>query len=189
MQCINPKKYALTKGKDYKVIYEKDNVVTVVNDNGGAANYAKSLFAETVEVPIPAPVPVFSYVVDVTREDDSPFRVTLTTVNPNNTLTTYLSTDGTIISCGVCQLSGINDLSELIIDTLPENVRLDAISQIFQHIKDSVEGGTAIILVSTNISDNNTTIRNWLDNNCMFSSDEVTNPNSDNQIKVWGIEV
>lgn len=188
MQCINPKKYALTKGKEYKVIYEKDNVITVVNDNGGAANYSKSLFAETVEASIPAlaPVPVFSYSVNVQHVNDTQIRVTITTSNPNNTYTFNLDKDSTIISCGVHQLSGMNSLSE-IVDRLPQNVRQEALDSIFESIL--MDFSAAFVVVSTNISDDNTTIRTWLDSNCSFSSDEATNPNSENQIKVWGLEV
>lgn len=182
IKCINKKNYNLTLNKEYNPISESTTMYAIINDKGLAANYNKELF-ENLAVPTPV-IPVF-IVNDrtITCDQDAHVHVSLE-VNDLN------------ISCGIDQISGINNMCENLreVENASENQRKEAFKRV---LNNCLREEHAMSLLSTNITDNEDTVNfvseclNELVENGSIS--EVTtienhNSNSGNQIVLWVLQ-
>lgn len=189
--CKNPKNYNLTAGKSYTVLEQIDNMITILNDTGKAANYNINLF-EAASVPFS--INIENNVVTITKTNN-----TTETINILN----FLSLNESYISCGVKEISGINMLTNFInnIDNVTTEQKIEILTAVLNtYLTDHV----SMLLISTNTSsdtdDENVQTRlverlhlirssfNQL-TNVEISDINNYNPNSGNQIVLWILKV
>lgn len=199
VKCIKAKNYNLTVGEEYEVFDSRVGFYLIRNDKGISLPYSKQLFKEVVETAVN---PTVEQILSNCRYDN--YNITC---NYNNNVLfaiTISSVDydfeGTEISCGIKQFSGINDIASRIknqidntIDFLDENEKLELCSgllktYLYQIINERFDNAAAFVLLSTNI-----------DNNRYYDIIEKAladlpnyqgfNPNSDNNITLWIYEV
>ena len=199
IKCKNPKTYNLTKGKEYSAIKVSDGTYTLYNDRGLKADYNKKLFEE-VATQLTDQEILNSYGV----QDDG--TITILGREGNVIRLDYQSIESlgrsrSVCSCGIQEVSHVNNLMESI-DDLIHNIGLEdreantrLLKQIFaDHIKgyvnaECVENG-AFTMFSTNVDEDEplqVIIEDVLDSysDCTAEGD---NPNSGNTIKVWVIK-
>ena len=219
----------------YTTISETEKRYTLVNDKGIQANYCKSLFTEEVATPTrtraaraprvaavpvaPAPVAVPNTQineVDVTvsvnyDDEENEFYVSLVATTESgfrheNNIT--LSENSTSISCGIFQLTSLDNLCNTIslfkeqIFTQLNNLQntdvnvsqddintADILESVINELVENAED-TGLLLLSTNVNSTLTTseYREVLDR-MSASVVETLNPNSGNRIKLWTLQI
>lgn len=204
--CTNPKNYKLTLDKKYLVITDEGDTVMIINDNNKTVRYYKDLFQEVEEEIIPEPEPVI-----VRTEQDL-----IDSIVNNGTQTTYIDFDNQTItiendlnilnndndfSCGIKNITNIGNqlrsIYEIIEETsekAEEDLPLLTKAVIKHHFKnyiryksnDGYNGG--IYLMSCNITgggldEETVDILNEISD---FNTESELNPNSGNEIKLWG---
>jgi len=195
----------LTVKQSYDVITElADDFVLIKNDRGIQAKYSKNLF----EPPAPAitvrtPQEVISHTnITVEKENEENIRIRLQSTVPhaNNFISVYLSMSG--ISCGVSEINGMiqmqnvvkgflhsyeqNALFELQDRNQTEKALAEIIfNKVLELIADSHSVG--ILLFSNVVADEFNLINNVVTERSDFESEVHENPNSGNNIKVWGV--
>lgn len=185
VKCINPKKYALLLNKEYEVLYEKGDMITVVNEKDGAANYNRNLFQDVAAVPEVINVP-FKVIVD---EDDITVRYTNgDVVTFNNDFIRY----NTQISCGIVEVQGVNDMLTKILNVnATHEEKLQILVAVLNNL---IERTPSILLLSTNINGNADVIDfleeglEVLEHENIIGDVQQTinhNPASDNEIILW----
>ena len=204
LTCTTKGKFAnLTANKNYEGI-EDGELYVVVNDIGARARYAKKYFREVREnvaaavpappPPPPAPVNILDMVtrnIVVTGQDAS---IRLTAGRGVAGLEQRLTINGSSISCGIHQLSGINGYAAAIArwftglnrTNVTGNVQdlVNAImSELFAQLKASNAISAAFMLLSDR-EDESDLVQNWLSENCEYSTTEL-NPNSNHNITLW----
>ena len=205
--CTNPKNYKLTLDKKYLVVIDEGGTVMIVNDSNKTVRYYKDLFQEIEEeVIIPEPEPVV-----VRTEQDLIDSITNDDLN-----TTYVDFDNETVvignellilnnendfSCGIKnivnignQINGIYETISQSADIAGEDLELLTKAVIKHHFKNyiryCVNNGfnAGIYLMSCNTTggglDEETV--DILDEISDFNTVEELNPNSGNQIKLWG---
>lgn len=205
--CTNPKHYKLTLDKKYLVIEDEGETILIINDNNKTARYYKDLFEEVEEEVIPEPEPVV-----VRTEQDLIDSITSDGLNTtyvdfnnqivviNNTLS--ITSNENAFSCGIkkinnisSQLEEIYDMITETADTAEEDLSLLTKAIIKHHFKNFIRvrsvgdysGG--IFLMSCNITGDNCLdeeIVDILNEISDFNTEPENNPNSGNQIKLWG---
>lgn len=192
-KCILTKGYALTEGNEYDIIKQEKGYLFLINDNGKTARYVSELFEDEVAAPVapPVPVPVVlseAQCIASINAGVTQFRNTDNEVIQLNL--PALSFDESPISCGIHEGNGINSIIDAIYDSVPEGdddrislkkaiLKKKILRELSQH------GGYAIALLSTNLDFDEDLIE-AMDEIAHFKSEEVRNPNSENQIKLWG---
>ena len=205
--CTNPKHYKLTLDKKYTVVIDEGETVMIINDSNKTVRYYKDLFTEVKEeVIIPEPEPVV-----VRTEQDLIDSITSDGLN-----TTYVDFNNQIVvisnhlqclsnensfSCGIKNITNIGDqigeIYETIadtIDTAEEDLELLTKAVIKQHFKNYIKVKAAanfnggIYLMSCNINgdgldEETVDILNEISD---FNTEPEINPNSGNEIKLWG---
>ena len=204
--CTNPKNYKLTLDKKYTVVIDEGDTVMIVNDNNKTVRYYKDLFEEVEEEVIPEPEPVI-----IRTEQDL-----IDSITNNGLYTTYVDFNNEIVtienfldvrnnenafSCGIKNIVNIGDQIEEIyekiadtIETAEEDLELLTKTIIKHHFKNYVKYcgnnnfNAGIYLMSCNISgdgldDETVDILNEISD---FNTEPELNPNSGNQIKLWG---
>ena len=203
--CINPKNYKLTLDKKYTVVIDEGETVMIVNDNNKTVRYYKDLFKEVEEEVIPEPEPVV-----VRTEQDLIDSITSDGLN-----TTYVDFNNQIVvinnhlqclnnensfSCGIKNIINIGDqigeIYETIADTIEEaqeDLELLTKAVIKQHFKNYIKVKAAnfnggIYLMSCNINGDGldeeaVDILNEISD---FNTEPELNPNSGNEIVLWG---
>ena len=205
--CINPKNYKLTEGNKYPIVIDEGETVMIVNDSNKTVRYYKDLFQEIEEeVVIPEPEPIV-----VRTEQDL-----IDSINSAGSYTTYIGFDNEIISipnklsiinndndfsCGIKNIININSQINRIYDfitateeTAEEDLPSLTKAVIKHHFKNfikfkSEDGSNAgICLMSCIIEDGGldeetVDILNEISD---FSTEAELNPNSGNEIKLWG---
>ena len=204
--CVNPKNYRLTLDKKYTVVIDEGETVMIVNDSNKTVRYYKDLFAEVEEEVIPEPEPVV-----VRTEQDLIDSITSDGLN-----TTYVDFNNQIVvinnrlqclnnensfSCGIKNIINIGDqigeTYETIADTIEEaqeDLELLTKAVIKQHFKNYVKYcgnngfNAGIYLMSCNINGDglDEEVVDILNEISDFDTEPELNPNSDNQIKLWG---
>lgn len=203
--CTNPKNYKLTLDKKYTVVIDEGDTVMIVNDNNKTVRYYKDLFEEVEEEVIPEPEPVI-----IRTEQDL-----IDSITTEGAMTTYIDFDNEEIeidnhlsiinnensfSCGIKNIINIGDQLEEIYDTISvtadnagEDLELLTKAVIKHHFKTFIQTNyvnydAGLYLMSCNINgdglDEETV--EILDEISDFNTEPELNPNSGNQIKLWG---
>lgn len=204
--CTNPKNYKLTLDKKYTVVIDEGDTVMIVNDSNKTVRYYKDLFQEVEEEIVPEPEPVV-----VRTEQDLINSITSDGLNTqyvdfNNQIVAIdsllsITNNENSFSCGIKKIINIGeqleDIYEKISDTAEiaeEDLSLLTKAVIKQHFKNFIrvksvgDYNGALFLMSCNINNDGldeetVTILNEISD---FNTIEELNPNSGNQIKLWG---
>lgn len=204
--CVNPKNYKLTLDKKYLVVVDEGDTVMIVNDNNKTVRYYKDLFNEVEEEVIPEPEPVI-----VRTEQDLIDSITSDGLN-----TTYIDFDNQLVeinneliiqnndnsfSCGIKNIvniaSQIDEIYSMVGATeevSEEDLPLLTKALIKHHFKSYIKYrsnnnyNAGIYLMSCNINgggldEETVDILNEISD---FNTEPELNPNSGNQIKLWG---
>lgn len=223
----------------YTILAESDTKFTIVNDKGIEANYSKKLFsaprgrrtgertgneatpARPVPVPVAPPRPRIEEIglnVDVTLREGS-FAISLSTdaipgVNFRREASVAVGYQGSAISCGVHQLTGVNGLINTVksfksgifsqlnelrdVDVNVDRDDIDVAEILKSVINGIIEaaGFTGILMMSTNASgtDNGFVAEENMEsldalNEIAATTVETLNPNSGRRIRVWTLQV
>ena len=204
--CVNPKNYKLTLDKKYIVVIDEGETVMIVNDNNKTVRYYKDLFQEIEEEVIPEPEPVI-----VRTEQDL-----IDSIDSDGLDTTYIEFDNQLVtidneldilnnandfSCGIKNIINIGNQLEEIYNVIAkteevseEDLPLLTKAIIKHHFKNYIKNksnnnfNAAIYLMSCNINDDGldeetVDILNEISD---FNTEPELNPNSGNEIKLWG---
>jgi hypothetical protein len=204
--CVNPKNYKLTLDNKYLVVIDEGETVKIINDSNKTVRYYKDLFKEIEEEVIQDQEPVI-----VRTEQDL-----IDSVASDGSSTTYIDFDNELVeitnnlsiinnntdfSCGINNIIGIGsqieEIYEFIEETASQNeedlplLTKAVIKHHFKnYIKDKSNNGmnAGIFLMSCNITDgglDDETV-DILNEISDFNTDSELNPNSGNEIKLWG---
>ena len=198
--CTNPKNYKLTQGKVYEILDEEDGYFLLVNDSNKTVRYYSDLFGDVEEAveevaPPPPPARTEADVISSLNVTCNGQRCTVTYVDLNNQPVTFQTTTvgiaGTDISCGIRQISGIND----ILSSIDNNVNTDEddllelkkeiVNRVISLLINRNRGNTRWMIMSTN---NDSSFEDYFDVFDSLAQTNLgweTNPNSGNEIKLW----
>ena len=204
--CTNPKNYKLTLDKKYTVVIDEGETVMIVNDSNKTVRYYKDLFQEVEEEIIPEPEPVI-----VRTEQDL-----INSITSDGLKTTYVDFNNQIVhinnhlqclnnansfSCGIKniihigdQIGEIYESIEETADSQEEDLPLLTKAVINQHFKNYIkiksigDYNAGIYLMSCNINGDGldeeaVDILNEISD---FNTEPELNPNSNNEIILWG---
>ena len=198
--CTNPKNYKLTQGKVYEILDEEEGYFLLVNDSNKTVRYYSDLFddveeAQPVAPPPPPPARTEADVISSLNVTANNLRCTVTYVDLNNQTVTFqtntIGVSGTNISCGIHQMSGINDVLASIdgnVSTTDDDLlelRKEIVKRVMSLLINRNRGNSRWMLISTN---SNSIYEDYFD---VFDSLAQTNlgwennPNSGNDIKLW----
>lgn len=204
--CINPKNYKLTLDSKYLVITDEGDTVMIINDSNKSARYYKDLFEEIEEEVVPEPEPVVVRTEqDLINSIDSDF-ITTTYIDFNNEIVTIsnhlqIINNENSFSCGIKNITNIGDqieeIYEVISDTADsagEDLELLTKAVIKHHFKSFIKSRTdnynaGLYLMSCNVTgngcldDETVDILNEISD---FHTESEINPNSGNEIILWG---
>lgn len=192
VRCINAKNYRITVGNEYTVtnVNGREGYYNVINDNGRSVTYASNLFED---VPTESTVEEILATLNVNITDEN---VVLNfTADGNNRRVTVrkLTETNTNISCGIKQLYGINPFTTTLVNNLNEfSNRGNLVQQLINRAYETMINSTSsagIILLSTNENDTNFNVTNEALDRIANQSYSTLNPNSDNTIKMWIMDV
>lgn len=189
--CINSKNYKLTEGKVYSIIEENNGYYFLVNDNNRTVKYDSSLFEDEVHEIVPPPPPARTEadcIDSISQNTNSISYVDLN--NETVTINTTVNVEGSYISCGVKEVSGLNGVMYNILNNVDteEDDMLDLINALFRAALQSIRSqfpACRFLLLSTN---NDTTYEDFftiLDSESVSHTEWENNPNSGRDIKVW----
>ncbi len=205
--CTNPKNYKLTLDKKYTVVIDEGESVMIVNDSNKTVRYYKDLFEEIEEEVIPEPEPVI-----IRTEQDLINSITSDSLNTtyvdfNNQIVVIgnhlqcLNNENSF-SCGIKNIINIGDqigeIYETIadtIDTAEEDLELLTKAVIKHHFKNYIKYcgnnyfNAGIYLMSCNIYGDDgldEEVVDILNEISDFNTEPELNPNSGNEIKLWG---
>jgi hypothetical protein len=204
--CVNPKNYKLTLDKKYLVVVDEGETVMIVNDNNKTVRYYKDLFQKIEEEVIPEPEPVA-----VRTEQDL-----IDSIASDGLETTYVDFDNQTVvignelgilnnsnnfSCGIKNIVNIGNQIDKIYSEIEETANsqgedlpLLTKAVIKHHFKNYIKYqsnnnyNAGIYLMSCNINDDGldeetVDILNEISD---FNTEPELNPNSGNEIKIWG---
>ena len=200
--CINPKNYKLTQGKVYEILDEEDGYYLLVNDSNKTFRYYSDLFDDVITIPDeetiappPPPARTEADVISSLNVTCSGQICNVTYVDLNNQTvnfqTSTIGISGTDISCGIRQISGINDILSSIDNNVNTDeddlleLRKEIVKRVISLLINRNRGNTRWMLMSTN---NDYIFEDYFD---VFDSLAQTNlgwennPNSGNEIKLW----
>ncbi len=194
-KCIDDRGYSLTTNKEYEVLKKEGSFVFVNNDKGKIARYSAEMFKEIEIVPPPQIRTEEDCINSIINEGNQTKYVDL-----NNELKTIenifnVVEPGNAFSCGVRMIVNINNTMDQINDITQsdQNIAGDDLLDLQKallksHLKNyMIRLGeiAGIYLVSTNLNYNEDLVY-AIDDIADFQSQPEINPNSGNQIKVWG---
>ena len=203
--CTNPKNYKLTLDKKYTVVIDEGETVMIVNDSNKTVRYYKDLFEEVEEEIIPEPEPVV-----VRTEQDL-----IDSITSNGTTTTYIDFNNEVViisnqlqclnnansfSCGIKNLINIGDQIDVIYEAVSkteenaeEDLELLTKAVIKHHFKNYIKYyeyyNAGIYLMSCNIYGDDgldEEVVDILNEISDFNTEPELNPNSGNEIILWG---
>ena len=205
--CTNPKNYKLTLDKKYTVVIDEGETVMIINDSNKTVRYYKDLFQEVEEEIIPEPEPV----VDRTEQDliDSITSngTTTTYIDFNNEMVIISNRlqclkNENSFSCGIKNLINIGDQIDVIYEAVSkteenaeEDLELLTKAVIKHHFNNYIKYcgnngfNAGIYLMSCNIYGDDglyEEVVDILNEISDFNTEPELNPNSGNQIKLWG---
>lgn len=204
--CVNPKNYKLTLDKKYIVVIDEGETVMIVNDSNKTVRYYKDLFEEVEEEVIPEPEPVVvrteqDLINNIASDGENTIYIDFNNekVIINNELS-ILNNENSF-SCGIKNVVNIGDQIEAIYETIDEtavqneeDLPLLTKAVIKHHFKNFIKyqsnNGTngALFLMSCNINNDGLDEETVeiLDEISDFNTEPELNPNSGNQIMLWG---
>lgn len=198
--CINSKNYKLTQGNEYQILQQEDGYYLIVNDSNKTVRYYSDLFddvEEAVEEVAPPTPPARTEAdvissLNVTYNDQ---RCSVTYVDLNNQFVTFqtstIGITGTEISCGIRQISGINDILSSIDNNVNTNeddlleLRKEIVKRVISLLIRYNRGNTRWMLMSTNNNDSYEDYFEVFDSLAQTNLGWENNPNSGNDIKLW----
>lgn len=204
--CVNPKNYKLTLDKKYLVVIDEGETVKIINDNNKTVRYYKDLFQEVEEEVIPEPEPVIARTEQNLIDSITSNGLNTTYIDFNNELVTIdnaldILNNANEFSCGIKNIINIGHQLEEIYDIVgateevsEEDLPLLTKALIKHHFKNYIRYksnnnfNAAIYLMSCNVEDGG------LDEETVEILNEISdfntvaelNPNSDNEIILWG---
>lgn len=205
--CVNPKNYKLTESKIYPIVIDEGETVMIVNDNNKTVRYYKDLFQEIEEEIIPEPEPVIARTEQDLINSITSDGLKTTYIDFDNEIVVvenYLSclNNENAFSCGIKNIVNIGDQINEIYDTISqsadiagEDLELLTKAVIEHHFKNFIkfksnnDYNAGIYLMSCNVTgegcleDETVEI---LDEISDFNTEDELNPNSNNEIKLWG---
>ena len=198
--CTNPKNYKLTQGKVYEILDEEDGYFLLVNDSNKTVRYYSDLFGDVEEpveevAPPPPPARTEADVISSLNVTCGGQRCTVTYVDLNNQTVTF-QTDSvmiisTNISCGIRQMSGINDILSCIdnnVSTADDDLlelKKEIVKRVISLFINRNRGNTRWMLMSTNYNGDFEDYFEVFDSLAQTNLGWETNPNSENEIKLW----
>ena len=198
--CINPKNYKLTQGKIYEILDEEDGYFLLVNDSNKTVRYYSDLFGDIEEAveevaPPPPPARTEADVISSLNVTCGGQRCTVTYVDLNNQTVTFqthtIGISSTDISCGIRQISGINNVLSTIdnnVDTDEDDLlelRKEIVKRVISSLIRYNRGNTRWMLMSTNNDDSYEDYFEVFDSLAQTNLGWENNPNSGNEIKLW----
>ena len=198
--CINPKNYKLTQGKVYEILDEEDGYFLLVNDSNKTVRYYSDLFGDVEEAveevaPPTPPARTEADVISSLNVTCAGQRCTVTYVDLNNQSvgfqTSTIGISGTDISCGIRQISGINDILYCIDNNVNTNeddlleLRKEILKRVISLLINRNRGNTRWMLMSTNNDVSYEDYFEVFDSLAQTNLGWETNPNSENEIKLW----
>jgi hypothetical protein len=204
--CINPKNYKLTEGNNYTVVIDEGETVMIINDSNKTVRYYKDLFEEVEEEIIPEPEPVIVRTEQDLINSIASDNLNTTYINFNNEIVVIVNklnimNNGDDFSCGIKNVVGIGNQIDIIYDFITEtandaeeDLSLLTKAVIKHHFKNYIKNksnngfNAGIYLMSCNITGGglDEEVVDILNEISDFNTEPETNPNSDNEIKVWG---
>lgn len=204
--CVNPKNYKLTLDKKYTVVIDEGETVMIVNDSNKTVRYYKDLFQEIEEEVIPEPEPVVvrteqDLINSIASDDLETTYVDFNneTIHIHNTLQCLNNENS--FSCGIKNIVNIGGQLEEIYDSIEEtavqneeDLPLLTKAVIKHHFKNYIKDksndnyNAGIYLMSCNINGDglDEEVVDILDEISDFNTESELNPNSGNEIKIWG---
>ena len=198
--CTNPKNYKLTQGKVYEILDEEDGYFLLVNDSNKTVRYYSDLFDDVEEAvegvaPPPPPARTEADVISSLNVTCGDQRCTVTYVDLNNQTvnfqTSTIGISGTSISCGIRQISGINDILSSIDNNVSTDeddlleLRKEIVKRVISLLIRANRGNTRWMLMSTNYDDLYEDYFEVIDSLAQTNLGWEDNPNSGNEIKLW----
>ena len=205
--CTNPKNYKLTLDKKYTVVIDEGETVMIVNDNNKTVRYYKDLFQEIEEEVIPEPEPVVVRTEQDLIDSIASDSLNTTYVDFNNQIVHIhnhlqcLSNENSF-SCGIKNVINIGDqIGEIYesieetADSQGEDLELLTKAVIKHHFNNYIKYcgnnnfNAGIYLMSCNINGDDgldEEVVDILNEISDFNTEPELNPNSDNEIKLWG---
>ena len=198
--CTNPKNYKLTQGKVYEILDEEDGYFLLVNDSNKTVRYYSDLFGDIEEAveevaPPPPPARTEADVISSLNVTCNGQRCTVTYVDLNNQSigfqTSTIEISGTNISCGIRQISGINDILYCIDNNVNTDeddlleLKKEIVNRVISLLINRNRGNTKWMIMSTN---NDSSFEDYFDVFDSLAQTNLgweTNPNSGNEIKLW----
>lgn len=188
--CVNPKNYNLTEEKEYEIITELEGFVSVINDKGLVRNYSAELFKE-VKVEEELTLEDVNWTIFY-EYDYAELALSFSLGTEKIERTVQLKGGLVAGNCGIADIDGVNGIYQTILDVLGEDFGLyeidekaleifeDCIKEISKKVE---ETDKAMIVFSTN----DTFLEIWevFDDLTDLATATLTNPNSDNEIKMW----
>jgi hypothetical protein len=204
--CVNPKNYKLTLDKKYTVVIDEGETVMIVNDSNKTVRYYKDLFQEVEEEVIPEPEPVVARTEQDLINSIAGDGITTTYVDFNEQIVVIhnelsIQNNDNSFSCGIknivnigAQIEEIYDQLEIAVEIAEEDLPLLMKALIKYHLKTYIKSklgnyDAGIFLVSCNITGGSCLdeeVVDILDEISDFNTEPETNPNSGNEIKLWG---
>ena len=198
--CTNPKNYKLTQGKVYEILDEEDGYFLLVNDSNKTVRYYSDLFDDVEEAveevaPPPPPARTEADVISSLNVTANNVGCTVTYVDLNNQTVTFqtssIETSGTGISCGIRQMSGINDVLASIdgnVSTTDDDLlelRKEIVKRVISLLINRNRGNSRWMLISTNSNSIYEDYFEVFDSLAQTNLGWEVNPNSGNEIKLW----
>ena len=198
--CINPKNYKLTQGKVYEILDEEDGYYLLVNDSNKTVRYYSDLFDDVEEAveevaPPPPPARTEADVISSLNVTCAGQRCTVTYVDLNNQTVTFqtstIGINGTNISCGIRQMSNINNILSSIDNNVSTDeddlleLRKEIVKRVTSLFIRDLRGNTRWMLMSTNNDDIFEDYFDVFDSLAQTNLGWENNPNSGNDIKLW----
>ena len=205
--CTNPKNYKLTLDKKYIVVIDEGDTVMIINDSNKTVRYYKDLFQKVEEEIIPEPEPVI-----VRTEQDLIDSITsdglnTTYVDFNNQIVVISNhlqclNNENSFSCGIKNIINIGDQIDVIYESIEEtadsqgeDLELLTKAVIKHHFNNYIkycgnnDFNAGIYLMSCNITGDDhldEEVVNILNEISDFNTEPKLNPNSGNEIVLWG---
>ena len=200
--CTNPKNYKLTQGKIYEILDEEDGYFLLVNDSNKTVRYYSDLFDDVIAIPdeetIAPPAPPARTEADVISSlnvTHSNYRCNVTYVDLNNQPVTFqtstIGISGTDISCGIRQMSNINDILSSIdnnVSTADDDLlelKKEIVKRVISLLINRNRGNSRWMIMSTNNDDTFEDYFEVFDSLAQTNLGWEVNLNSGNEIKLW----
>ena len=205
--CTNPKNYKLTLNKKYTVVIDEGETVMIVNDSNKTVRYYKDLFQEVEEEVIPEPEPVVVRTEQDLIDGIASDGLNTTYVDFDNQTVVIGNELGILnnsndFSCGIKNIVNIeNQIDEIYSEieetanSQGEDLPLLTKAVIKHHFKNYIKYksnngfNAGIYLMSCNIYGDgglDEEVVDILNEISDFNTEPELNPNSGNQIKLWG---